>query len=261
MTEQPIKLSAVIMTFNEEEKIGRCLESLQGVADEIIVVDSFSTDRTEEICLRYGVRFMKNAFLGYVAQRKFTVEQASYDYILALDADEALSDELRKSILDVKKNWGEMEAYGMNRLNNYCGKWLRYSWYPDRKYRLWDKRRARVAGIEPHDIVAVNRASTRKLAGDILHLAYSDIDEHLKQIFRFADMAARDRARQPNKRAYMFMTLVSPLFKFLRKYFIQLGFLDGYYGFVYCAASSSANFFKYLRYNEYRRLMKKGKPI
>ncbi|NJM25227.1 MAG: hypothetical protein HC859_06755 [Bacteroidia bacterium] len=88
----------------------------------------------------------------------------------------------------------------------------------------------------------MNRARTRKLDGDILHLAYSDIDEHLKQIFRFADMAARDRAKHPHKRAYMLMTVFSPLFKFVRKYFIQLGFMDGYYGFVYCAASSSANF-------------------
>ena len=119
-----VKISATVITFNEEAKIGDCLRSLSGVVDEIIVVDSCSTDRTAEICRKYGVKFITHAFEGYVAQKNYAMEQASFNHVLALDADERLSDELRQSILRIKHDWGEVTGYSFNRFNNYCRNYI-----------------------------------------------------------------------------------------------------------------------------------------
>jgi glycosyltransferase involved in cell wall biosynthesis len=251
---RPVKISVTIITLNEEKKIERCLQAIQGVADEIVVVDSLSTDGTEAICLKYGARFIRNPFPGYVAQKNFAVQQASYDHILGLDADEVLSDELRNSILSVKNNWGDCDGYAFNRLNNYCGKWIRHGgWYPDRKTRLWDRTKGKWGGTDPHDHVDIGSGRVVRLKGDILHYAYFTVDEHLIQMHRFGEIAARAKYRKGEKPVFFIHVILNPLFKFVKKYFLQLGFLDGYYGFVFCAAVSSLNFFKYLRLYEYHR--------
>jgi glycosyltransferase involved in cell wall biosynthesis len=253
-----VKISVTIITLNEEKKVERCLQSVQGIADEIVVVDSVSTDATEAICLRYGARFIRNPFPGYVAQKNFAVKQATYNHILSLDADEALSDQLQRSIRVVKDNWGDCDGYAFNRLNNYCGKWIRYcGWYPDRKIRLWDRTKGEWNGTDPHDIVYIDRRRVVRLKGDLLHYAYLTVDEHLKQMYRFGEIAARAKFTKGEKPVFIVHVVLNPLFKFVKKYFLQLGFLDGYYGFVFCAAASSLNFFKYLRLYEYHR---KGLP-
>lgn len=128
-----VKISGVIITFNEEKYIERCIQSMLGIVDEIIVVDSYSTDKTKEICLKYNVVFIENEFKSFGDQKNFAVQQATFDYILSLDADEAISDTLKQSILEVKNNW-QKDAYWLKRLNFYCGKWLKYSAkYPDKK--------------------------------------------------------------------------------------------------------------------------------
>lgn len=252
--ESAVKISATIITFNEEKKIERCLQSLQGVADEIIVVDSFSTDRTEEICAKHGVTFIKRAFPGYIAQKNFAMERASYDHILSLDADESLSDELKSSILKVKAAWGRYDGYAFNRFNNYCGKWIHFcGWYPDRKIRLWDRRKGRWGGEDPHDKVGLPAAHVKRVKGDLLHYAYLDVDEHLRQMHRFAEVAARAKYKNGKRPIFLIHVVLNPVFKFVRKYLLQLGFLDGYYGFVFCATTSALNFYKYLRLHEYYR--------
>lgn len=253
--KDPIKLSATIITYNEEKKVERCLKSLIGVADEIIVVDSYSSDATEAICRRYPVKFLKNKFDGYVAQKNFAMRQASSDYILALDADEALSEELTQAILSVKDNWGnEYDGYAFNRLNNYCGKWIKFcGWYPDRKIRLWDRRKGAWGGTDPHDKVIIPTKKVRRLKGNLLHYAYFTIDEHLKQMHKFGEVAARAKYKAGVKPFFIVHIIFNPFFKFLKKYFLQLGFLDGYYGFVFCATTSLLNFYKYLRLYEYNR--------
>ncbi|MDR3188706.1 MAG: glycosyltransferase family 2 protein, partial [Prevotellaceae bacterium] len=186
------KISAVIITYNEERNIARCLQSLQGVADEIMVVDSGSTDKTEEICRQLGVTsFIRHPFEGYVQQKNWAMEQATYSHILSLDADEALSDELKKSILEVKESW-TADAYKFNRLTSYCGKWIRHcSWYPDVKLRLWDRRKGRWGGVNPHDKMVMERdASVIHLKGDLLHYSYHNVSDYILQVNKFTEIGA-----------------------------------------------------------------------
>ena len=141
-----IKLSVVIIAFNEERNIARCLQSVKDIADDILVVDSFSSDKTREIALSYGARVIEHGFEGHIQQKNWAITQSKYPHILSLDADEALSDELKKSIIEAKSNW-QFYGYNMNRLTNYCGKWVRYcGWYPDKKLRLWDCRQGEWKG-------------------------------------------------------------------------------------------------------------------
>lgn len=254
---KPIKLSATIISFNEERKIEACLKSLVGVADEIIVVDSNSTDGTREICLRYPVTFISQTFLGYVDQKNYAVSRASHDHVVSLDADERLSDELRESILQLKLNWGDKDGYAVNRFNNYCGKWMHFSgWYPERKIRVWDRRKGNWIGTDPHDHVQIATGKVGKLKGHLLHYAYLTVDEHLRQVQRFAEIAAKAKYKKGDKVSFLNI-IFNPLFRFVKSYILQLGFLDGYYGFVFCTASASMTFFKYVRLYEYKR---KGLP-
>ena len=253
-----VRISATIITYNEEIKIESCIKSLLGVADEIIVVDSNSTDRTREICCKYPVKFIVHAFEGYVGQKNFAACQATYDHILSLDADERLSEELRASILSVKKDWGDVDGYTVSRYNNYCGKWMHFSgWYPEKKVRLWDRRKGKWGGTDPHDSVHLPKARVSKIKGNLLHYAYLNVDEHLRQVFRFAEISARAKFNKGEKASFLINILLSPLFRFVKSYIFQLGFLDGYYGFIFCSLSSSMTFFKYVRLYEYNR---KGLP-
>ena len=145
-------ISVVIITLNEEKNIGRCIVSVLDIADEIVVLDSLSTDKTKEICLNYPVKFFEQPFLGYIEQKNKALEFSTYPHVLSLDADEEISAELKKSIQKVKEN-GVGDGYYFNRLTNYCGKWIKHTdWYPDQKLRLFDKRKGQWSGTNPHDI-------------------------------------------------------------------------------------------------------------
>lgn len=249
MTE-PIKISAVVITFNEERNIGHCIESLKAVADEIVVVDSFSTDATEKICLSHQVMFLKNSFEGHIQQKNFAMRQAKYDFVLSLDADERVSDKLAESILHIKQKWSK-DAYSFNRLTNYCGKWIRHcGWYPDTKVRLWDRRKGKWSGSNPHDKVELAHGSKAGfLKGDLLHYSYYSIRQHIDQLNYFTDIMARE-ALNGNKGSGILQVIVSPLFKFFKSYFLKLGMLDGYYGFIVCMISAHATFVKHVKIRE-----------
>ena len=248
-----IKLSTVIITFNEERNIVRCLQSLEGIADEIIVVDSFSTDATENLSKPFNVRFLQHPFEGYMQQKSWACKQAKYDYILQLDADEQLSDELRSSILEVKSDW-QADGYYFNRLNNYLGKWIRHcGWYPDAKLRLWDRRKGSWSGTNLHESVKMNdEAKIAKLKGDLLHFSYYSIKQHLDQINKFTEISAKE-GFDNGKTANLFTAIYKSIWKFKRDYFFKLGFLDGYYGFIICVLSAHAVFIKYIKMRELKR--------
>lgn len=248
------QISAVIITFNEERNIARCLESLQGVADDIVVVDSFSTDKTEEICASLGVRFVSHAFAGHIEQKNWAITQAKFPHVLSLDADEALDETLKKEILRVKQNW-TVNGYSMNRLTNYCGKWVHHcGWYPDTKLRLWDSRLGAWGGDNPHDKYELfdGNEKTEKLKGDILHYSYYTRSDHYKQVEYFTTILAKAQY-QRGKKAPLLTLFFSPLVKFLKDYFIHLGFLDGKTGFVICRISAYAT---YCKYKKLRQLIK-----
>ena len=255
-----IKISAIIITLNEERNIGRCLQSLKDVADEIVVVDSFSKDKTEEICKSYGAKFIQHKFEGYIEQKNFALKQESNDFVLSLDADEALSDTLRQSILQLKNNnaVAGLDGYKMNRLTNYCGKWIRHgSWYPDRKLRLFNRNKGTWGGDNPHDkFIPDENAKTGFLKGDILHYSFYSVEEHKKQARKFAEISARSLYAR-GRRSTVFHILFRPLFKIVRDYIFKLGFLDGYYGLVICAITVKAT---YIKYSVLRGLEKASPP-
>lgn len=241
-----IQLSVVIITFNEEKNIERCLNSVKAVADEIVVVDSFSTDRTKEICLKRQVKFIEHKFDGHIEQKNWAITQASSPYILSLDADEALTPELILEIKNIKNNW-QFDGYKFNRLTNYCGKWIKHSgWYPDVKLRLWDSRNGSWKGTNPHDRYELNSDSIKHIKKDILHYSYYNISDHIKQVNYFTEIAA-NAAFSEGKKSNIFNVLINPPVKFFRDYFFKLGFLDGYYGFIIAIISSHATFLKYAK--------------
>lgn len=242
-----VKLSVIIITFNEEGNIGRCLESVKRIADEVVVVDSYSTDRTKEICESFGATVVEHPFEGYIEQKRYALTLAQYTHVLSLDADEVVSEELCRNILAAKENW-YADVYDLNRLTNYCGSWVRHSgWYPDWKTRLFDKTKMEWGGENPHDrVFALAGAKHVKLSGDLLHYSYNSIRQHLNQVNFFTDVAVEHMIKK-GKRASILSMLVNPPFKFIKMYFLQLGFLDGFAGFCIAVISAYGVFIKYAK--------------
>jgi len=240
-----INLTVAIITYNEEKNIGRCISSVLPIADEILVVDSFSTDKTEDICREFNARFLKNPFKGHIEQKNFALQCATHDYVLSLDADEALSPELLEEIKRVKADW-QYDGYEFHRLTNYNGFWVRHcGWYPDTKLRLVKKERAEWRGKNPHDILKMkNDERIGFLRGDLLHYSYESISSHIQQTDKFTTIAAR-AAFSDGVRSSRFKIVTRPVFKFLRDYFFKLGFLDGRYGFIICCINSLSALLKY----------------
>lgn len=248
------KLSVVIITFNEEKNIARCLESVKDIADEIVVLDSFSKDKTRQICETYGVKFFEHAFDGHIQQKNRAISYSSNPHILSLDADEALDETLRNSIKKVKQNWTH-DGYYMNRLTNYCGHWVKHcNWYPDTKLRLWDSSKGSWTGINPHDKYELREGdkNTKHLKGDILHYSYYTQQDHYKQVEYFTNIASKAYV-EAGKKAPFYKLFVNPVAKFIDHYILHLGFLDGKAGYLISRISAYA---AYLKYKKIRELYK-----
>jgi glycosyltransferase involved in cell wall biosynthesis len=241
-------LSVVIITFNEEKNIGRCLESVKEVADEIIVVDSLSTDRTKAICASYNVKFIEQRFLGYIEQKNFALDSATHEYALSLDADECLTEELKKSILAEKQKGLTFDCYRMNRLSSFCGQWIKHgNWYPDRKVRLISRKKGKWGGVNPHDKIEMNEGATLKqLKGDMLHYTYDSIDQIMEQTNKFTTIQSKAMYEQ-GKRANLVKLVVNPFIAFISGYIFKRGFLDGYNGFIIARYASHATLAKYAK--------------
>lgn len=252
---QPI--SAVIITFNEEKNIARCIASLKGIADEIIVLDSFSTDQTVLIAKELGAIVKQQKFTGYIEQRNSSIGLASNNYVLCLDADEELSEQLKQSILTEKIQF-KYDGYVMNRCSNYCGKFIKHgAWYPDRKFRLFNRTLAKVVGENPHDRIDFTGAGRLgRLKGDLLHYSYYTLEEHIYQNNRFSTISAEAYFKK-GKKFTLLRLLFNPTWAFFNGYVLRLGFLDGIRGFIIAKNIAHLTFMKY--YKLYA--LEKGIPL
>jgi glycosyltransferase involved in cell wall biosynthesis len=242
-----MKISAAIITFNEEKNIGRCIDSLNDIADEIVVLDSFSSDRTQEICESKGVIFLQNKFPGHIEQKNLAIDKTKHEFIISLDADEAVSEELKKSILAIKTNGGE-QAYSFNRKTYYCGHWVKYcGWYPDVKTRFFKRQSGQWGGTNPHDKFIVKEGLTTKhLSGDLLHYSFYTVQQHKDQAKNFSAIGAQALFNK-GKRSSVLHLIFKPFARFVRNYIIKLGFLDGIHGWRICVISAQSNYLKYAK--------------
>ena len=234
------KLSTVIMTFNESAHIGRCIESVLAVSDQILVVDSFSTDETVQIAEELGATVILNKFDGYIEQRRFCIEKATYPFVFVIDADEAVSNELKIEILKIKEN-PKSTGYRINRLNSIGNIWIHYGgWHPDWKLRLFFKDKIEVVGEQPHDkIILIDKTKPQKLKGDLLHYSDANLTERNETVNKHSTSAAQHLFNQ-GKRTNVFRIIFKPLYRFVLEYFLKLGFMDGLIG--YFVAKSNAQY-------------------
>ena len=249
-----MKISATVITYNESANIARCLKSLD-FCDEIVVVDSLSQDDTLKIAKSLGAKVYSQRFLGYIAQKQLAVEKASYDWILSLDADEEISSELRASILELKQKEPSADAYLMHRISFHLGRWIRHGgWYPDKKVRLFNRKKARWGGYNPHDKVIV-QGSIGKLKGDIKHYVFRDLRHNVDTNNAYSTIMAEDLYKQ-GERFKLTKLLLKPIGKFFEVYIYKRGFLDGMAGFIIAVGASYSMFLKFAKLWELEKIKK-----
>ncbi len=237
-----MKISATIIACNEERNIARAIESLR-CCDEILVLDSGSTDRTVEIAEKLGARVIDSVWAGYAKQKNLAASKAEHDWIFSLDAEEALSEALEAEIWQLKKNGPEHDAYTMPRLAQYLGRWILHSgWYPDRKVRLYDRGKARWEGEYVHESVKVE-GTTGHLQSNLLHYTCESLSEHLRTMDRYTTLAAQEVVARKQKVGWPDL-IFDPAWTFARTYFLQRGFLDGLEGLIIAHMAATYTFLK-----------------
>jgi glycosyltransferase involved in cell wall biosynthesis len=244
--ENSVGLSAIVVCFNEEQNIAACLESLQW-CDEIVVVDSFSTDRTVEISRQYNARVIQREWAGYQDQKKFAHSQATKEWVLLLDSDERVSSELRAEIqAALSGDRNRYAGYSMPRLAFYLGRWWRRGgWYPDYKVRLFRRDRASWGGTDPHDKVLVN-GQVRRLRSPIYHFTYRNMDDHVQRINRYTTISAGELKKQGTPWR-LTDALLRPWIRFFRSYIVERGFLEGFAGLYIAVIAGVYVFLKYAK--------------
>lgn len=246
------KLSVTIITLNEEDNIRAALESVKW-ADEIIVVDSGSTDRTVEICKKFTDKVHHQDWLGMNGQKACAKEHATGDWLLNIDADERVSSELAIEIKSVLENGSDIDGFFVPRKVHFLGRWINHSgWYPDHKLRLFKKAKGRWAGTDPHDEVAVD-GKTSYLKADLYHFTYKDIENFVNVVNNFTTVAAAEYEKKGKSFGFINIVL-RPLFTFFKKYIIKQGFRDGLPGFFISASSAYYVFLKYVKLWELKNI-------
>lgn len=250
MTSAPAPLSGCIIAFNEADRIRAAIESLH-FCDEVVVVDSHSTDVTRELAAELGARVIERDWPGHVAQKEFTIRAASHDWVLCLDADERVTPELAKEIMALKargfdEGAGGPAGWNMPRLTRWMGELVRYgTWYPDRQLRLFDRRRGHWGGNDPHDRVVLE-GQPDELAGDLLHETYRSLDDHLATIAKYTTTMAEGMFAR-GKRARTADLWLRPGWRFVRFFVLERGFLMGWRGLALAFLAAHYVRLKYLR--------------
>ncbi len=241
-----MKVSGVVVCFNEEKNIERCLKSLLWT-DEIVVVDSYSTDKTVSICKKYTNRIYQREWPGINKQKEYAVSLTQNEWVFVLDADEMVSEELSKEIIErLERDNERYDGYMVKRHTYYLGKWINHGgWYPDYKLRLFKKKNGYFGGEDPHDKVIV-KGEVAKLRGEIYHFTYENISHHIKTINNFSDVVSQNMLDRGERFALLKMLLKPPA-KFMETYLYKLGFLDGVPGFVISVLSSYYVFLRYAK--------------
>jgi glycosyltransferase involved in cell wall biosynthesis len=240
----PLPVSAVIITLNEEANLPRCLASLRGLVSEVVVLDSGSTDRTREIAAEYGARFESQPWQGYVGQKNAALGRAAQTWALCLDADEAVSPELAVSIRELfARGEPEHDGYRVNRFNFYLGDWIRHAWYPEWRLRLVRVNGALWRGADPPDHLEV-AGTTARLDGHLFHYSYADLQDHFQRILKYAPLAAAARARG-GRPVRWYHLACSPWLAFFKSLVLKQGWRDGWRGWVIAFATLTKVFAKY----------------
>lgn len=253
-----MKLSIAIISFNEENNIGRTIQAVLPLADEVVVLDSFSTDRTVEIAAGLGARVYQQAFAGYIEQKNACLEKCGGEWVLCLDCDEVASPELLASIRQALAQPEPAAGYQVNRRTFYMGRLLKYAWQPDRKLRLVRcAANPRWSGNNPHDTLLVD-GPVRKLAGDLVHYSYRDFSAHMAQTQRFAKIIAESYHARGKKSGFAAL-LFKPGFVFLKRLLLQRAALDGVPGLMAALSSAAYVYMKYGFLWELRQKEKRDK--
>ncbi|MCH2171543.1 glycosyltransferase family 2 protein [Myxococcota bacterium] len=245
-TEKRPGLSACVITYNEADRIGACLQSM-AACDELLVVDSHSTDETREIASAHGARVIERDWPGYGKQKQFAITQARHNWVLCLDADERLSSDLANEI-EAQRLAGFRTASGYDfpRHSRYLGRWIQYgSWMPDHQLRLFDRRRGHWSNANLHERVLLSTSPTR-LKGRLLHDPYRDLDEHIATIQRYTTLGANDLHRC-GRPFHLRDLVLRPIWRFLRSYLLDRGFLDGWRGLLLASFAAHYAFLKYAK--------------
>jgi len=243
-----LPLSIAIITKNEEENLKKLLPLIAEYALQIVIVDSYSSDRTKEIAKLYTSYFIENTWNGFVYQKNLALSYCNYDWILSLDADEIPDDKLWKSISEVIEN-NQIGAYYLNRFTFYLGKLMNFSWQPDFQLRFFHKSLdAKWVGDYVHEKLILN-STPKKLKGKLIHYSYKNIEHHLSKTIEYAKLGALS-LRRKSKKVYKYNLIINPIFAFLKMYFLNLGFLDGWRGFIASFSSLIGTFLKYSFYYE-----------
>lgn len=242
-----LPVSACIIAFNEQAKLPACLESVEFCA-EVVVIDSHSTDGTRELATQRGARVIERDWPGHIEQKNFAIEQATHDWVLCLDADERVTPELRASIEQALAEEPAVDGFEVNRRNLYLGRWIKGGgFYPDRKLRLFRRTKGRWGGVNPHDHVHLQAGGpTQRLAGDLEHLTYDGIADHLRTIDYFSTIAAQEKLSR-GQRAPTFQMLFNPPWKFFKMFVLQLGLRDGWRGLIVAMLGAVYVFLRYAK--------------
>jgi glycosyltransferase involved in cell wall biosynthesis len=240
-----MKITATIITLNEERNIARAMESLR-CCDQIVVLDSGSVDRTVELAAKLGAVVVEDSWRGYANQKNLAVEHAENDWILSLDADEALSEGLEGEIWTLKKQGPTYDAYTVPRLAQYLGRWILHGgWYPDRKVRLFHRGKAKWEGDFVHESVKVD-GRVGHLESNLLHFTCDSLSEHLRTLDHYTTLAAEELVFQKTK-VGLSRLILDPAWTFVRSYFLQRGFLDGFEGLTIAQMAAIYTFLKYAK--------------